>query len=135
MIPVDPYCGNTCRSFKFCRLIPWKRVQMMQIGGNDLCNLYRVGVLPFCHFSGYSRVFFRTNIEEQLCTTACKRSSALGCEHVPVMSRVPLKVDSSRPRTLVDINPFRTAVPLWGQTAWNLTGLPPKWDCGSKGVK
>ena len=30
--------------------------------------------------------------------------------------------------------PFRTAVPLWGQTSRNLTGLSPKWDNGSKRV-
>ena len=34
-----------------------------------------------------------------------------------------------------NLNPFRTAVPFWGQTASNLTGLSPKWDCGSEGVK
>ena len=32
------------------------------------------------------------------------------------------------------VNPFRTAVPFWGQTTWNLTGLSPKRDCGSKRV-
>ena len=30
------------------------------------------------------------------------------------------------------INHFRTAVPFWGQTTWNLTGLSPKWARGSK---
>ena len=29
---------------------------------------------------------------------------------------------------------FRTAVPCWGQTTYNLTGLSPKRDCGSKRV-
>ena len=33
------------------------------------------------------------------------------------------------------INPFRTAVPFWGQTTWILNGLSPKRDCGSKRVK
>ena len=28
---------------------------------------------------------------------------------------------------------FRTAVPFWGQTTWNLSSLSPKRDCGSKG--
>ena len=26
------------------------------------------------------------------------------------------------------LNLFRTAVPFWGQAAWNLTGSSPKWD-------
>ena len=30
---------------------------------------------------------------------------------------------------------LRTAVPFWGPIACNLTGLPPKRDCGSKRVK
>ena len=30
---------------------------------------------------------------------------------------------------------FRTAVPFWWQTTWNLTGMSPKRDCGSKRVK
>ena len=33
------------------------------------------------------------------------------------------------------INPFRTAVPFWGQTTRNLSGLSQLRDCGSKGVK
>ena len=32
------------------------------------------------------------------------------------------------------IIPFRTAVPFWGQTTWNLSGLSPKRDCSSKWV-
>ena len=32
------------------------------------------------------------------------------------------------------LNPFRTAVPLWGQTTQILSSLSPKRDCGSKGV-
>ena len=32
------------------------------------------------------------------------------------------------------LNPFRTAVPFWGQSTWNLTGLSPQRDCGSKRV-
>ena len=27
---------------------------------------------------------------------------------------------------------FRTAVPCWRQTTWNLSGLSPQWDCSSK---
>ena len=33
------------------------------------------------------------------------------------------------------LNPFRTAVPFWGQTTSKLSGLPPKRDCGSKRVE
>ena len=33
------------------------------------------------------------------------------------------------------INPFRAAVPFWGQTTQNSTGVSPKRDCGSKRVK
>ena len=33
------------------------------------------------------------------------------------------------------IDPFRTAVPFWGQTSQISSSLPPKRDCGSKGVK
>ena len=34
------------------------------------------------------------------------------------------------------LNPFiRTAVPIWGQTTWNLSDLSPKRKCGSKRVK
>ena len=32
------------------------------------------------------------------------------------------------------LNPFRTAVPFWGQTTQILSSLPPKRDCGSKRV-
>ena len=35
----------------------------------------------------------------------------------------------------VTFNPFRTAVPFWGQTTQLLSNLSPKRDCGSKGVK
>ena len=33
------------------------------------------------------------------------------------------------------LTPFRSAVPFWGQTTWNLTGLSPKRDCDPKRVK
>ena len=33
------------------------------------------------------------------------------------------------------LNSFRTAVPFWGQTTQSSNSLPPKRDCGSKGVK
>ena len=36
--------------------------------------------------------------------------------------------------TDTSINPFRTAVPLWGQTSQISSTLSPKRDCGSKGV-
>ena len=32
------------------------------------------------------------------------------------------------------VNPLRTAVPLWGQNTWNLIGLSPERDCGSRRV-
>ena len=32
------------------------------------------------------------------------------------------------------INPFRTAVPFWGQNSQCSSSLSPKRDCGSKGV-
>ena len=32
------------------------------------------------------------------------------------------------------VNPFRTAVPLWGQTIQFSSSLSPKWDCSPKGV-
>ena len=34
-----------------------------------------------------------------------------------------------------NVNPFRTAAPFWGPITWNLSGLSPKRDCGSEGVK
>ena len=36
---------------------------------------------------------------------------------------------------LTFLNPVRTAVPIWGQITWNLTGLVPKRGSGSKRVK
>ena len=33
------------------------------------------------------------------------------------------------------VNPFRTAVPVWGQTTQTSSSLSPKRDCGSVGVK
>ena len=30
---------------------------------------------------------------------------------------------------------FSTAVPLWGQTTWNLTGLSPKRESGTRGLE
>ena len=37
------------------------------------------------------------------------------------------------PRSSID--PFRTAVPFWGQTSQMSSSLSPKQDCGPKGVK
>ena len=35
----------------------------------------------------------------------------------------------------LQLNPFRTAVPFWGQTSQISSSFVPKRDCGSKGVK
>ena len=40
-----------------------------------------------------------------------------------------------RVQLVVWVNPFRTAVPCWGQTSEISSSLSPKRDCGSKGVK
>ena len=37
--------------------------------------------------------------------------------------------------TRLGLNPFRTAVPFWGQTSQISSIFVPKRDCGSKGVK
>ena len=39
-----------------------------------------------------------------------------------------------RVHTHWSINPFRTAVPFWEKSTWNLSGLSPKRDCGPKRV-
>ena len=44
-------------------------------------------------------------------------------------------LDTRYPVPAQCFNPFRTPVPFWGQTTWNLSELPPKRDCGSKRVK
>ena len=35
---------------------------------------------------------------------------------------------------MLSLNPFRTAVPFWGQTSQILCSLSPKRDCGNKGA-
>ena len=35
----------------------------------------------------------------------------------------------------MDLNPFRTAVPFWGQTSQIPSSLSPKRDCGPRRVK
>ena len=47
-----------------------------------------------------------------------------------------LRLERARSKRNTDlINPFRTAVPFWGQTIQSPSTLSPKRDCGSKGVK
>ena len=48
----------------------------------------------------------------------------------PAKCSASFNVDHSR-----TLNPFRTAVPLWGQTTQISSSLSPKRDCGSKRVK
>ena len=40
----------------------------------------------------------------------------------------------NRPPISQRVNPFRAAVPFWGQTSHISSSLSPKRDCGSKGV-
>ena len=44
-------------------------------------------------------------------------------------------ITSQKIKREILINPFRTAVPFWGRITYSLTGVSPKWDCGSKRVK
>ena len=36
---------------------------------------------------------------------------------------------------MIVFNPFKTAIPFWGQTILNLSSLSPKRDCGPEMVK
>ena len=70
----------------------------------------------------------------------CKVISRLNCRKrptLPAISRVLANhlVQGNRrimPRYRINLNPFRTAVPFWGQAPLNLSGLPPKGDCSLK---
>ena len=44
------------------------------------------------------------------------------------------KIKTGPLRSERTLDPFRTAVPFWGQTTRNSSSFPPKRDCGSKGV-
>ena len=46
--------------------------------------------------------------------------------------KLMLKLIGNRPNLNVDFNPFRAAVPLWGQTTQKLAGLSPRRGCGPK---
>ena len=59
-----------------------------------------------------------------LCCRRVLRYTLVGRKHISAKKR---KTEMTGPR-----NPFRTAVPFWGQTTRNLTGSSPKRDCGSK---
>ena len=51
-------------------------------------------------------------------------------------SRINSGPAAYRPKKQIDcgknVDPFRAAAPFWGQRTYNLTGLSPKRDCGSK---
>ena len=72
---------------------------------------------------------------------ACRRAFFLSCTHsVQCATRrgsIPLEV---KPSTLYSpgkyqVNPFRTAVLVWRQTTYKLTGLCPKQQCGTSRVR
>ena len=57
-------------------------------------------------------------------------SAARGRDRSPLTARFPNNGEKKGCLTL-----FRAAVPFGGQITYNLSGLSPKRDCGSKGVK
>ena len=58
------------------------------------------------------------------------RQSPTECIYRMILRRQP-EMFAKENRVL---DPFRTAVPFWGQTTWKLRGLSPIRDCGSKRV-
>ena len=58
--------------------------------------------------------------------TVVERKRALKNDRIPCAMSTAL--------TVFEVNPFGTAVPCWGQTAWNLSGLSPQRDCSTKRV-
>ena len=64
------------------------------------------------------------------------RNTLLVCSSTSKHIPAACSRNSSNATTTRRVNPFRMAVPFWGQTTLNLTGLSPKkGDFGSKGVK
>ena len=49
-------------------------------------------------------------------------------------THIRVQIRSTFSWLLVALNPFRTAVPFWGQTTWKWSRVSPKRDCGSKRV-
>ena len=47
----------------------------------------------------------------------------------------PASSTTSIVKVFSTINPFRTAVPFWGQSSQFISSLSPKRDCGPKRVK
>ena len=55
------------------------------------------------------------------------------CNCLVVVSSYTHYVIRSSP--LCGVNPFSTAVPFWGHTIQLSSSLPPKRDCGPKGIE
>ena len=85
------------------------------------------------------RGFRQRDEPRDLASCSCRRSQGQGALSASAVFSISLRsptttLFSLRKGTRNDVNPFRTAVPFWGQTTQCLSSLSPKRDCGSKWV-
>ena len=66
-----------------------------------------------------------------LFSSGCTESIRFDCRFTLLIAVLP----PCHYYSLPGINPFRTAVPFWGQTTQFTSSLPPKRNCGPKRVK
>ena len=111
-------------------------------------NIIRTRLSPFCHAG---RVFLLgstslAEISNNSVSWALPKlfswTRAQCAQNLPVNHLISWHCTLRHNRATININtssrfidPFRTAVPFWVQSTWNLTGLYPKRDCGSKNIK
>ena len=60
--------------------------------------------------------------------------SIMGYDYCHVLGTWYILLPTAVCTTMPSLNPFRTAVPFWGQTSQISSSFVPKRDCGSKGV-
>ena len=61
--------------------------------------------------------------------------AAAGATPLHLELGTPLRIIGQSSYRLFFYNPFRTAVPFWGQTTWNQCGVSPNPDCSAKRLK
>ena len=111
--PIPPHLrgggGRACPRRPGCRFIP------RPAGG---CGARSLNTLHVSHQVQRFLVFVRVRVKNRGCTPKSqKRHRTRGRGKQPPV-----------------LSPVRTAVPFWGQTTWNLSGLSPNRDCASKRV-
>ena len=141
----DMFIQHTSLLFISIVTFTFSRTLLLIVSYTRVIDIINSGDEQTARTRGHTQKIPKTLSNERHPEPAAHRSTPNICTYISVcvvvftLKRPPFPTTPVHPLPVLilyptAINPFRTAVPFWGQTSQIFSSLSPKRDCGFKGV-